>query len=195
MTILPKKKAAQGKNESESQESVQHHHGGGHIQNISAQDSLNREILYPNRTTPPTWHPNNPRESSSNEYDGYFDSLESSGGPCHSSSKRLRHRASPHRNLSRKGHGHHNHRNTASPQAPGLITNSVSPQSEGATVSDQRQSETAASVSQIEDHSGYNSGDEYENNSEISSWTPEEWEEVYCKFILFMLCIFSSYWK
>lgn len=186
MTILPKKKATQGKSEGEKKEPVQHH-GGGHLQNISAQDSLNREMIYPSRTSPSRWHSGSSREGSSTDYDDYFEGLESSGGPCHSSNKRLRHRASPHRNLSRKGHGHHHHRNVPSPQSASLMSSSNVPNHgitehpadrDNATTSQQGNPGTSVSMEEAEDHSGYNSGDEYGPTSDMVAGTAEEWEEV-----------------
>ncbi|XP_022252713.1 OTU domain-containing protein 5-A-like isoform X2 [Limulus polyphemus] len=193
MTILPKKKSGQSKNEGEVSDPISQshthahsYHGDRHGHQTHSQENRER-FTFPGRTSPPKWPPPSTREdkrpthSPSSNFDE-FDSVD--GGPSHS---KRRHRASPHRTTIpisiRKSHSHgHSHTLTTISLHRSSGTQNFSNPGTSQTshnASQERQNNQIVvpllKVPENKDHSGYNSGDEYDRPFEM--WTEEELEE------------------
>ncbi|XP_076369809.1 OTU domain-containing protein 5-A-like [Tachypleus tridentatus] len=183
MTILPKKKSGQSKNEGEVSDPATHsYHGERHGHQSHSQENRER-FAFSGRNSPPRWPPppsrddKRPAHPSSSSFDEY-DNVD--GGPSHS---KRRHRASPHR-TTRKSHSHvHGHSHTGH-SGHNLHRTNVSQafsnpgtSQTGHNTSQERQNNQVPllEVSEENDHSGYNSGDEYDRPVEM--WTEEELEE------------------
>lgn len=177
MTILPKKKTSQGKNEPEASDPNSHHgshHSHQPIHNPTLNENRDGVRLFPGRNSPPRWPPPSSREekrpahASASGFEDY-DALDS--GPSHS---KRRHRASPHRSARK----HREHRtNTSGNSNPSVALPSTSNSSSlsGSSSPPPTPSEPVT-PNHSEDYSGYNSGDEYVNPPHL--WlTEEEWTE------------------
>ncbi|XP_067144265.1 OTU domain-containing protein 5-B isoform X1 [Centruroides vittatus] len=174
MTILPKKKTTQSKNEGENTDPNHSYHGDRHGHQPHPPESRERFNF-----SPQTWPPATPRDEKrpSHATSTNFDDYETTdSGPSHS---KRRHRASPHRSI-RKNHPHvHSNHVVHRTNNQTNFTNPSTSQSGHSPSQDRPNS--AMQVKTTEDDgvnggpSGYNSGDEYDRPIEM--WTEEELDE------------------
>jgi len=180
MTILPKKKASQSKN-SDSVENVEN--GNVAVGSHQIQSSTeNRDRHYAGGRTR-----DDKRPSQANAYEEY-EGLDGSGGapgmpnvnPNSSTQHKRRHRASPHRT------GRKHRMPNSNPTAVGISMSSAPSTSSSANLAalstgnnspNAGPSSSAETLDEnVQDISGYNSGDEYGQQSHMR--TEEEWTEV-----------------
>lgn len=176
MTILPKKKTAQQKPESEKPADSANHTYTGENHSLQQHTQENRERFnFTSRTSPPTWPIHSSREekrpahSSSSGFDEYV------SGDCGPSHSKRRHQTSPHRSARKaRTHSNHSHRSASSSityPIPGPSQVTLSAVQERQSNSNQGKTPEL----EEEDPSGYNSGDEYDRS--FDNMTEEELNE------------------
>ncbi|KFM79547.1 OTU domain-containing protein 5, partial [Stegodyphus mimosarum] len=178
MTILPKKKTAQQKPETENSPDPNNHSYSGDNHGHQTHNQEGRERFnFASRTSPPAWPLHTSREekrpahSSSSGFDEY---VSSDSGPSHS---KRRHQTSPHRSV-RKARTHSNHSlRSGGPPITYPIPGPSQVQVNLSSVQERQNSNVQgqAATCQEEDPSGYNSGDEYDRS--LDTMTDEELAE------------------
>ena len=113
MTILPKKKQAKEKSETETVDHSLTHHSHHQHHPSTSENRLARN-------SPTRWLPTSSREEKKQNHDpgGGFDPHES--GSSHNNLNKRRHRSSPHRNHSRKHRGAHSASNVPHQPQPAV---------------------------------------------------------------------------